>query len=44
MWKIMKNFTELINIYDKLGYFYYDLIQDDLEKELETFRKMKKGG
>jgi hypothetical protein len=35
---------ELINIYDKLGYFYYDLIQDDLEKELETFRKIKKEG
>ena len=33
--------SELITIYDKLGYSYYDLIQDDLEEDIDTFKKLK---
>ena len=33
--------TELLDIYDKLGYSYLDLIQDELEEDLETFRQIK---
>ena len=32
---------ELITIYDKLGYSYYDFIQDDLEEEINTFKQLK---
>lgn len=28
--------SDLITIYDKLGYSYYDLIQDDLEEDIIT--------
>lgn len=37
---IRKN--ELIDIYDKLGYSYFDMIMEDLNMELETFRQLKK--
>lgn len=36
---IRKN--ELIDIYDTLGFSYFDLIMDDLEGELETYKRMK---
>jgi len=32
---------ELIDLYDKLGYSYFDIIQDDLDDELNTFREFK---
>lgn len=35
--------SELIDIYDKLGYSYLDMIMDELDSELETFRQLKKG-
>ena len=35
--------SELIDIYDKLGYSYFDMTMDDLDTELETFRQLKKG-
>lgn len=34
--------SELIDIYDKLGYSYFDMTMDELDSELETFRKLKK--
>lgn len=37
---IRKN--ELIDIYDKLGFSYFDLTMDDLDSELEAYRKAKK--
>ena len=37
---IRKN--ELIDIYDKLGFSYFDLTMDDLDMELEAYRKVKK--
>lgn len=36
---IRKN--ELIDIYDKLEFSYFDLIMDELDKDLETFRSLK---
>ena len=33
--------SELIDLYDKLGYSYFDIIQDDLNDELNTFREFK---
>ena len=33
--------SELIDLYDKLGYSYFDIIQDDLDDELNTFRELK---
>lgn len=33
--------SELIDIYDKLGYSYFDMILDDLDEELNTFRQIK---
>ena len=36
---IRKN--ELIDIYDKFGFSYLDLTMDDLDAELETYRKRK---
>lgn len=33
--------AELIDLYDKLGYSYYDMIMDDLDEELGNFRKLK---
>ena len=33
--------SELIDLYDKLGYSYFDIIQDDLDDELDTFRELK---
>lgn len=35
--------SELIDIYDKLGYSYFDMTMDDLDTELETYRQLKKG-
>mgnify|MGYP004530420579 CR=1 FL=1 len=34
--------SELIDIYDKLGYSYFDMTMDDLDAELETFKQLKK--
>lgn len=34
--------SELIDLYDKLGYSYFDMILDDLDTELENFRQLKK--
>ena len=36
--------SELIDLYDKLGYSYLDMMLDDLEGDLETFRQLKKKG
>lgn len=33
--------SELIDLYDKLGYSYLDITQDDLDDELNTFRELK---
>jgi hypothetical protein len=33
--------SELIDIYDKLGYSYFDMTMDDLDSELDTFRQLK---
>ena len=33
--------SELIDIYDKLGYSYFDMIMNELDLELETFKKLK---
>ena len=40
IWGIRK--SELINLYDKLGYSYFDMTMDDLDDELNTFRELKK--
>lgn len=34
--------TELIDIYDKLGYSYFDMTMDDLDIELDNYRQIKK--
>ena len=34
--------SELIDIYDKLGYSYLDMTIDELDSELEIFRQLKK--
>ena len=34
--------SELIDLYDKLGYSYFDMIMDDLDNETNTFRELKK--
>lgn len=34
--------SQLIDIYDKLGYSYLDMTMNDLESELEAFRQLKK--
>ena len=34
--------SELINLYDKLGYSYFDMTMDDLDDELNTFSELKK--
>ena len=34
--------SELIDIYDKLGYSYLDMTMNDLDTELENFRQLKK--
>lgn len=34
--------SELINLYDKLGYSYFDMTMDDLDDELNTFRELKR--
>jgi hypothetical protein len=33
--------SELIDVYDKLGYSYLDMTMDDLDGELEVFRQLK---
>ncbi len=35
--------SELIDIYDNLGYSYFDMTMDDLDTELETLRQLRKG-
>lgn len=39
---IRKN--ELIDIYDKLGFSYFDLTMDELETDLEAYKKVKTKG
>ena len=34
--------SELIDLYDKLGFSYLDMIMDDLDAELNTYRELKK--
>ena len=34
--------TELIELYDRLGYSYFDMTLDDLDDELNIFRELKK--
>lgn len=34
--------SELIDLYDKLGYSYFDMTMDDLNDELNAFRQLKK--
>lgn len=34
--------SELIDIYDRLGYSYLDMRMDDINAELETFRQLKR--
>ena len=34
--------SELIDLYDELGYSYFDLTLDELDDELDTFRRLKK--
>ncbi len=34
--------SELIDLYDKLGYSYFDMTMDELDEELDTFRRLKK--
>ena len=34
--------SELLDIYDKLGYSYLDLIQDELEDDIDTYLQLKK--
>ena len=34
--------TELIDLYDILGYSYFDMTLDDLDDELNIFRELKK--
>ena len=36
--------SELIDLYDKLGYSYFDMIMDDLDNEMNAFRELKKKG
>ena len=36
--------SELIDLYDKLGYSYFDMTMDDLDNEMNTFRDLKKKG
>ena len=36
--------SELIDLYEKLGYSYFDMIMDDLDNEMNTFRELKKKG
>ena len=33
--------SELIDLYDTLGYSYFDMTMDELDDELDTFRRMK---
>lgn len=35
---------ELIDIYDKLGFSYFDLTMNDLDEELEGYRRVKAKG
>lgn len=34
--------SELIDLYDNLGYSYLDMTMDELDDDLETFRQLKK--
>ena len=35
--------SELLDIYDKLGYSYLDLIPDELQDDIDTYLQLKKG-
>ena len=37
------NKSDLIDLYDKLGYSYFDMTMDDLDDEMNTFREFKRG-
>ena len=34
--------SELSDLYDELGYSYFDMTLDELDDELDTFRRLKK--
>ncbi|MDO4840384.1 MAG: hypothetical protein Q3990_06890 [Desulfovibrionaceae bacterium] len=34
--------SELIDLYDQIGYSYFDMTMDDLDAELNTYRELKK--
>lgn len=34
--------SELIDLYDRLGYSYLDMTMDDLDEELQTYKELKK--
>lgn len=34
--------SELIDLYDELGYSYFDMTLDELDDELDTFRRLQK--
>ena len=34
--------SELIDLYDRLGYSYFDMTLDELDDELNTFKQLKK--
>ena len=36
--------SELIDLYDKSGYSYFDMITDDLDNEMNTLRELKTNG
>lgn len=38
----MKAKSELLDIYDKQGYSYFDMAMDDLDIELDNYRQVKK--
>ena len=33
--------SAVIDLYDKVGYYYFDMTMDELDDELDTFRRMK---
>ena len=35
--------SDLIDLYDELGYSYFDMTMDSLDDELNTYRELKKG-
>ena len=41
---VQPKYWDLIDIYDKLGFSYLDLIMDDLDAELNAYRSVKSKG